>query len=61
MEEQLLELVNKNGIVDYTFVIIFGSLIFFSIYNIFLNLGSFIYQKAMYYYDKRKELKKNGS
>lgn len=61
MEQQLLNLYNELGIVDYTISIFLYAIALYIIHNIIMNLIQFIFEKAMYYRDKRKELKKNGS
>ena len=57
MEQQLLELFNKHGIVDYTFICIFIGVILQIIHDLICQLSAFLYEKAMYYRDKRKEMK----
>lgn len=61
MEKEMLNLFNQVGIEKYTFSVIILTCIGFMIYNLVLNLSEYIYQRSLYWFDKRKELKKNGS
>ena len=61
MEQQLLNLYNELGIIDYTISIFLFAIFLHILHNIIMNLIQFIYEKAMFYHDKRKELKENGS
>lgn len=61
MEQFLLNLFNQHGILEYSFIISLITILYTKILDIIYNFGSFLYEKGMYYRDKRKEFKKNGS
>lgn len=60
MEEQLLNLYNDLGIINYTFLIGLAAILLSTLYDLIIKGTEYLFQRSLYYYDKRKELKKNG-
>lgn len=59
MKESLIFLLEKYGIMNYTFIIMFLGVVISTIYDIILSLTNYIDNRARFYFAKRKELKKN--
>ena len=57
MKEILLNLYNQHGIITYTFSIFFFGMLYNSIFDVFLSISNYLRERALYYLDKRNQLK----
>lgn len=57
MTEILLNLYNQHGIITYTFSIFLLGMLYSYIFDILLSISDYLRERALYYLDKRKQLK----